>query len=136
MTEPRASRPPLAVPPVRRTVTAGIAVFLAVLALLAWQVRTGRDPALARAASRPVVVTSTPRRVLVRKVIRRIVIERVVHDDGVVTQQPVVATIVTHVPATSGGTSSAAPSRSSAPAATPAPAPAPQPAAPLVTRSS
>lgn len=127
----QAPRRPVGVPRARRTAVAALAVFLAVLALLSWQVRTGRDPALAH-ASRSVVVATAPRGVLVRKVIRRVIVEQlVVDDDGQVTARPVVATVAGRGPVVT--------SRTSAPSvAAPAPAaPAAQPApAPIVTRTS
>jgi hypothetical protein len=51
-----------------------LGLFFAVLALLAFQVRAGRDPALG--AAEPAAQTRTePRRVLVRRVIERVVID-------------------------------------------------------------
>jgi hypothetical protein len=106
------------------TITAGIAVFVAVLVLLAWQVRSGRDPALgaARQAAR---VAPAPRRVLVKKVVRRVIVTKVVQtDDG-----PVL--VASTAPAPAGGGTAV----SSSPAVVYS-APAPTPAAPVVTKTS
>ena len=68
-------------------VASAVAIFLAVFALLAWQMRTGRDPAL---GTKPVanVVVPAKRRVLVRKVVvtRRVIVLR--HDAAVTVQAP------------------------------------------------
>ena len=102
------------------TLAAGVAVFLSVLALLAWQVRSGRDPALGAARQQPALVAQAPQRVLVRKVVRRVIQEKVVEsDDG--PEAVVVRSVPTVV--------NAAPT----PAPTAAPAPAP---APIVTKTS
>ena len=87
-----------------------LGVFFAVLALLAFQVRAGRDPALGE----PAAQAQQQRQIVVRRVITRVVI---------------------HHPATSGpaASSPAAVQTSAPPAATTAPAPAP---APLTTQSS
>jgi hypothetical protein len=92
------------------TLIASIAVFVAVLVLLAWQVRAGRDPALGtvRQTAR---VAPAPRRVLVKKVVL------------VASTAP--------APTSSGSVSYSAPAVSYS-----APAPAPAPAAPVVTKSS
>jgi hypothetical protein len=114
-----ARRPPEK-PPAALVFAPALGAFLAALALLAFQVRAGQDPALGPAE--PVAQAQVkPRRVLVRKVIKRVVVH--------------------HPPA---GSSSTAPApaavRTSAPQTTtaaPAPAPAPAPAAaPLTTQSS
>ena len=104
-------------------------LFVAVLALLAWQVAAGRDPALD--AKRPAlasVSTTAPRRVLVRVIHRRVIKDKIVYLP----------------PAQSGASTASAPSYASAPAQTysapaqsysapapvaaaPAPAPAPAP---------
>lgn len=106
------------------TIVAAIATFAAVLVLLAWQVRSGRDPALG--AGRTVQVAAAPRRVLVRKIVRRVIVTKVVQtDDGP-------ALVSTSVPVSSGGTVV-----QSAPAVSySASAPAPAPAAPVVTKTS
>jgi hypothetical protein len=91
---------------------AALAAFFAALALLAFQVRAGQDPALGPAPQAAQEVK--PRRVLIRRVIKRVVI---------------------HHPRGSSATPPAAAQTSApAPAAT-APAPAPAPA-PLTTQSS
>jgi hypothetical protein len=107
------------------TLAAGLALFAAVLVLLAWQVRSGRDPALG-AGRQPVrVAQAPPRRVLVRKIVRRVIDEKVIERED--------APAAAAAPATPASPTVAV---SSAPAvvyASPAPAPAP---APVVTRSS
>ena len=92
-----------------RVGAASLAAFLVVLALLAIQLRAGRDPALGEKGAKP-----APRRVLVRRIVRRVV--------------------VIHVIAPAGAQSGP----STAPAiSAPAPAPVPVPVAPApVTRSS
>jgi hypothetical protein len=95
--------------------------FAVVLALLAAQMRLGRDPVLA--ARRPTAaIAPAPRKVLVRRVIvKRIVVDEI--HDGVDGGAPAPARPVAVTPA---------PSAAPAPAVS-APAPAP---APLVTKSS
>jgi hypothetical protein len=129
MTEGRA-RPRL--PRAVWTGATALAVFLSLLVLLAWQVRSGRDPALS--AREQTAQVLPVQRVLVRRVIRKVI------DDKV---------IVIHLPATAARTTTAPPSpaasgrivvrSTSAPvavAAPPAPAPAPVQVAPLVTKTS
>jgi hypothetical protein len=108
-------RPPAA----RMVITATLALFLVVFALLAFQLRNGRDPALgagavAHASAPP------PKRVLVRKLIVTRVIVHLPAEDA-----PAQAARTVTVPA--------APAAPSAPAPIPAPAAAP---APLTTHSS
>jgi hypothetical protein len=82
--------------------------FLAVLALLSWQVAAGRDPAIG--AGEPAAAPAPAKRVLVRRILRRVIVT----DDGArPTQGP-----------TTGATMSP-----------PVPAPAPAPAPPT-TRAS
>jgi hypothetical protein len=100
-------------------VTATLALFLTVFALLVFQLRSGRDPALgagpvARAASPPA------KRVLVRKLIITRVVVHLPADDA-----PASASRTVTVPVTPAA----------APAPVPAPVPAPAPA-PLTTHSS
>ena len=99
---------------VRNVAFATLALFLAILALLIFQLRNGRDPALGQAVARTSAPASTPKRILIRKVI----VTRVVHD-AAAPAAPVQRT-------------------SSTPAASaPAPAaPAPAAPAPLTTQSS
>ena len=115
------------------TATAAVALFLAVLALLTWQMRAGHDPALASAQPRPALVAQRPaRRVLVRRVIRRVVITKVVHDDDAPSASVRSVPVAVQVPAAAAAP--AAPVAAAAPApAPPPPAPAP---APMVTRTS
>jgi hypothetical protein len=92
-----------------------LGAFFAALALLAFQVRAGQDPALGPAQPVAQVQKPKPRRILIRKVIERVVV---------------------HHPPASSSTSAPAPVRASAPrTTTSAPAPAPAPA-PLTTQSS
>ncbi|HWM10830.1 MAG TPA: hypothetical protein VNO82_15855, partial [Solirubrobacteraceae bacterium] len=52
-----------------------LGAFFAALTLLAFQVRSGNDPALGPAEPQPVAqVQKKPKRVLIRKVIKRIVV--------------------------------------------------------------
>ena len=127
MTEPRgreaapggdraAARRPPEKPHAALVFAPALGAFLAALALLAFQVRAGQDPALG--AAEPVAQAQVkPRRVLVRKVIERVVVH--------------------HPPTgTSASTPPPAAVRTSAPqATTTAPAPAPAPA-PLTTQTS
>src|SRR5689334_25176968 len=116
MTEPRHIRRP---PRPTAMLTAGAALFLSVLVLLAWQVRSGRDPALGAARQQPALVAQAPQRVVVRKVVRRVIDEKVIErdDDG--------ATVVAASPAPGSAVSSAPPVVYAPPAPVPAPAPAP-----------
>ena len=107
------------------TLAAGVAVFVAVLVLLAWQVRSGRDPALG-AAKQAARVAPAPRRVLVKKIVRRVIVTKVIHtDDG-----PVLVASTAPAPTSSGSVSYSPPAVSYS-----APAPAPA-AAPVVTKTS
>lgn len=106
--------------PAAAIVTAGsLALFLVVFALLVFQLRAGRDPALGAAAAQPAAVPA--KRILLRKVVITKRIVTVKRDDdepapAAPAQQPVVA---------------------SAPAPAPAaPAPAAPAPRPLVSRSS
>jgi hypothetical protein len=94
-----------------------LGAFFAALALLAFQVRAGEDPALGPAQPVAAVQKQQPRRILIRKVIKRVVI---------------------HHPASNSSAPALAPrTTTSAPAPAPAPAPEPAPApAPLTTQSS
>jgi hypothetical protein len=96
-----------------------LGAFFVVLALLAFQVRAGQDPALGPAEPVAQVQKPKPRRILIRKVIKRVVIH---HPP---TGSP--APAQTSAPRTT--------TSSPAPAPPPAPAPAPAPA-PLTTQSS
>jgi hypothetical protein len=105
------------------TIAAAVAIFVTVLVLLAWQVRSGRDPALG--AAKTARVAPAPRRVLVKKVVRRVIVTKVVQtDDG-----PVLVASTAPAPASSGTTVQSAP-------AVVYSAPAPAPAAPVVTKTS
>jgi hypothetical protein len=94
-----------------------LGAFFAALALLAFQVRAGQDPALGPAQPVAQVQKPKPRRILIRKVIKRVVV---------------------HPPPASSSAGAPAPVETSTPPTTssaPAPAPAPEPA-PLTTQSS
>ena len=113
-----------------------LALFVVLLALLAWQMRGGGDPALG--AGRPAVRLRRPVQiVLVHRVVRKVVI---VHKPAPAP----VASAAPAAPAASAPAASApapvaqAPAPAPAPApAAPAPTPAPAPAPPpVVTRSS
>ena len=104
-------------PSARVVVTATLALFLMVFALLAYQLRSGRDPALgAGPATR--VAAPPPKRIIVRKLIVTRVIVHLPQEDVA-------------VPATREATVPVAPAAAPSPVAAPAPAPAP-----LTTRSS
>ncbi|HEX6023476.1 MAG TPA: hypothetical protein VFZ00_15890, partial [Solirubrobacter sp.] len=98
-----------------------LGLFLAIVAVLAFQMRAGADPALGK--GEPVQVaaaTPAPRKVLIRRVIVTRIVE---HREGRRRPAPAAA-------APPASTSNPAP-------AAPAPAPAPAPAAPpMTTRSS
>jgi hypothetical protein len=112
--------------PRRRRATAfpvaatALAVFLAVLALLAANVRAGRDPALGPGQ---VAQTPVPAR---RVIVRRVIVTRVVGDPPA---SPARASAPAPAPAPAPTAAPPAPVRTAAPA--PAPAPAP-----VVTRAS
>lgn len=124
-------------PSASNTFAAGITLFVAVLAVLAWQVRVGRDPSLD--AKRPALASATaaPKPVLVRVIHRRVIKEKIVY----------IPPTGSAAAAAGGGTSYAsAPASSSSPsvqtysapaASAPAPVAAPAPApAPVVTATS
>lgn len=109
------------------------ATFLALLALLAFQMRSGQDPLLGAGRSAASGTARAPRSVLIRRIVRkRIIIERVEPEDGGETEEGGGTTVVpdtTVAPVSSGGSSSGPVS-----SATAVSAPAPAPAA--TTRSS
>lgn len=113
-------------PPARVVVTATLALFLTVFALLVFQLRSGHDPALGAGTVARVASSPPPKRVLVRKlIITRVVVHLPGEDESV--SVPVTRTAVVPV----------APASASAPVPAPAPTPAPAPApAPLTTHSS
>ena len=111
--------------PAAAIVIAGsLALFLVVFALLVFQLRAGRDPALGAAAAQPAPVPA--KRILLRKVVitKRIVTVKHDDDDSPAATAPAPQQLVQSAPAAAAAPAPAAP----APAA---PAPAP-----LVTRSS
>ena len=79
MTEPRPTRRAAPQRPSAAPLVLGaLALFLAILTFLAWQLRAGHDPALsAKAATAP-----QKRRVVVRRIERKTVIERVIPAEG------------------------------------------------------
>jgi hypothetical protein len=113
--------------PSKYPVVAGsLAAFMALFGFLAYQVRTGHDPALSRQA---VVAPAPPtKRVVLKKIEKRIIVTRVVppSDDGEGgTVQLAAVPVQTAAPVTQSGPVVVQSS--------PAPAPAP---APLVTSAS
>lgn len=112
MTDQRVPRRPARRPSLGSVATLAMATFVVVLALLAVQLRLGRDPALGR----PTPAAAPARRILERRIIDR----RVIHVLPAGTQTRARPSSPVTVPPT-------------VPPAAPAPAPAP---APLVTRTS
>jgi len=100
------------------TVAVSLAVFLGALALLAWQMHAGQDPALGAGKAEP----APARKVLVRRIVKRVIVTRVI------PAQP------RSVPGAAVAPATASSAPAPAPAAAPAP-PAPAPAPP-VTRTS
>ena len=127
----RAQRPRRRKPGAGPVVAGSLAAFLGLFGFMAYELRTGHDPALGnQVASAP---APTSKRVVLKRIEHRIIVTKVLPpreeegDDGGPVQ-------VAAVPATP------APAATSAPvvvqrSATPAPAPAPAPA-PVTTRSS
>lgn len=120
--------------PPRARVVAGatLALFLACFALLVFQLRTGRDPALGQGSTALARTTvPPPRRVLIRKtIIRKVIVHLPAEEDD--------SPPATVVPRSAPTTVRAAPAPAAPAPAAPAPAaPAPAPApAPLTTHSS
>jgi len=113
-------------PPARVVVAATVAVFLAVFALLAFQLRSGRDPALGQGTTLAKAPVPPPKRILVRKtIVTRVIVHLPAEEED---DAPVG---VAAAPAAPAVTYSAPAATAPAPALTPAPAPAP-----LTTRSS
>ena len=120
MTEPRRRRPspfPVA--------AGSVAAFLVLFSLLAFQLRSGRDPALGGVTPQAAIA----KRVLVKRIERRVVVTRLV------PRTPTPSAVAS---APSGAAGPAPAPASPAPqAVSPAPVAAPAPApAPVVTRSS
>jgi hypothetical protein len=95
------------------TLLASAACFLVVFEFLAFQLRSGRDPAIGASASEP--TAARPRPVVIH---RRIIVRRVVESSPDVSSVPVGG-------GSSSGSSSTASAAPVAPVAAPAPAPAP-----------
>jgi hypothetical protein len=130
MTEPARARPKR--PSSGWVFTAALGGFLVVLALLAAQMRAGRDPAIGAQPAATAAATAEPRRVLVRRIVRTTVVTHVT--PAVASPPP--ATGSSGVPATDGAAPAPAAPAPAAPApAAAAPAPAPAPA-PVTTRAS
>ena len=130
--KPRPKREPVKKPGPFRVIAGSAGLFFAIVALLAFQMRAGADPALGK--GKPVVVaqaTPAPRKVLVRRVVVTRIVEHRPRRGSAAAAAP-----------RSTGSAPAAPAAPSAPApsapapAPAAPAPAPAPAAPLTTQSS
>ena len=77
-------------------VAASLALFLATFALLAFQLRAGRDPALGATKAAPLAKVARP--VIVRRIHRRIVVTRIVHDPAPVAA-PATTPAVGYAPA-------------------------------------
>ena len=105
-------------PRARAVAAATVAVFLAVFALLVFQLRSGRDPALGQGTTLAKAPVPPPKRILVRKtIVTRVIVHLPAEeeDDAPVAVRGAAAPAVTY----------------SAPAAAaPAPAPAPRPLRP------
>jgi hypothetical protein len=93
---------------------AALAVFAATLALLAGQMRAGRDPALGRP-----VAAAPPRHILIRRIERRVIMTRVIRDAPAAPARTAAAPPAIRV------TAAPPPARVVVPAPAPAPAPAP-----------
>jgi len=118
-------------PPVRLVAGASLALFLLVFALLVFQLRSGRDPALGGAVAAVQATPPPPKRVLVRKlIITRVIVHLPAEDEA----RPATG-VSAPAPAAPAPVSHSAPAVTQAPAVVRAPAPAPAPA-PLTTRSS
>jgi hypothetical protein len=103
--------------PLGTVAAATLTLFFTIAALLVFQLRNGRDPAIGQP------VAQTPARVAPKRVlIRKVIVTRVIHDRAAPA-----------APVQPPTTTAAAPA-ASAPA--PAPAPAPAAPAPLTTQSS
>src|SRR4051812_4022533 len=108
-----------------------LAVFLAVFALLVYQLRTGRDPAIGRGTVVARAPVPPPKRILVRKtIVKRVVVHLPQEEDdpraAVGTRAPAAAVPAPATPVRSAPVVSAR-APAPAPAAPPGPAPAPAP---------
>ena len=111
--------------PAPAIVAAGsLALFLVVFALLVFQLRAGRDPALSTAAAQPAAVPA--KRILLRKVV-------ITRGSSSSTRETPRAAAPALQPVVQSAPAAAAPAAAAPAPAAPAPAPAPRP---LVTRSS
>jgi hypothetical protein len=129
MTEPTPRRERIRKPGPLPVIAGSLGLFLAVTALLAFQLRAGADPALGAGEPQLVAAASVPRKVVIR---RREIVTRIIEHRGGVAPPPSRAAATP--PATGPGRSapsSAAAAPAPAGAAPSAPAPAP-----LTTRSS
>lgn len=147
MTDPAPRREPIRKPGPFPVIAASLGLFLAITALLAFQMRAGADPALGEGEPQLVAVASpAPRKVLIRRVIVTRIVEHRRADRADRAAAPSGGAASNAGAASNGGAapSASAPAASgsgasSSPAAgssAPPAAPAPAPAAPLTTRSS
>jgi hypothetical protein len=122
MTEPAPPRERIKPPGPFMVIAGSLGLFLALLSLLAFQLRTGRDPALGKGSQTVASTAAAPRRGRMRP---RLIITRVVthvrRDDATPAREA--------APAPRSAPATAAPAQA-------APAPAAPAPAPLTTRSS
>ncbi|WP_170178989.1 hypothetical protein [Solirubrobacter pauli] len=129
---PRAARRPIKKPSAFPVVAASLGTFFVIVALLAFQMRAGADPAIGKGEPQLVAAApQAPRQVVVRRVIVTRIVEHRPRRGATPPAQP--QTTAPSAPASSGSAAAPAPA---APAPAPAPAPAAPAPAPLETRSS
>jgi hypothetical protein len=121
MTEPAPPRERIKPPGPFMVIAGSLGLFLALLSLLAFQLRTGRDPAIGKGSQTVASTAAAPRRVLIRRVIITRVVTHVRRDDATPAREA--------APAPRSAPATAAPAQA-------APAPAAPAPAPLTTRSS
>lgn len=120
MTEPRKRPRPGLLP----TLLAAVACFLVIFEFLAFQLRSGNDPALGASPATPAAAAVRPT-VIDRKLIKRRIVHLPARPQTASAGSTAAPAVVSSPPAT---TAPAAP-------AAPAPAPAPAPAAPVTSSS-
>ena len=127
---PRTARPRRRKPSKYPVVAGSLAAFMALFGFMAYQLRTGHDPALSRSTQPPAAPAPPAKRLVIKKIEDRVIVTRVIppSDDGEGGGVQLAA-----VPAQAGApvTQSAPVVVQSAPAPVPVPAPAP-----LVTSAS
>jgi hypothetical protein len=140
MTEPAPAprREPIRKPGPFPVIAASLGLFLAITALLAFQMRAGADPALGEGEPQLVAAAPpAPRKVLIRRVIVTRIVEhradRVTARSGGASGSAGGAAPSASAPAASGSGAPSGPAASAPAAGSSAP---PAPAAPLTTRSS